>query len=692
MARKPRKRDDDITSKVDEDKLLDLYTDVQKGYENQRDRSDDILDYWDMYNCELSPKQFYNGTSQISTPFVQDAVEARVTRFTNQVFPTSGRYVEVTTNGEDPPQASQSLYEFYVRKSKLRTEVVPELLRNGDIEGQWSVYASWSERTRHVVSRIKKQPTLGGMPNPAAEPVDDIEETDVTDSWPDVEVLSDPDVLILPAVCRSSTEALEVGGSVTVIRRWSKGKIKQLIEDGDIKEVEGEALLEAMNNQRMSKDIDIAKTQLDAAGIKERGKVALVYETWTKMKVDKERTLLRVYFGGEDQILGVKMCPYWNDRCPLISAPVKKKTGAAKGKAPVSSVFDFWLLANDTINEGADTSHFSAMPIVMTDPLDNPRIETMVLGLASVWEVKPQSTEIVTFPQLWADSLGRAMAIKDQIFQSLGVNPSMIPQSTGGAAKKRNQAELAIEQQVDLLTTADVVTNFEDAILTPLIQVFAEYDQQFRDEAITIPVYGEMGERIKMEEVEPIQMGTRFEFRWFGVESARNAAQMQQQISGLNVIKTIPPQMYPDYTIDVAPMLVRMAESLFGPRVGPMVFKKKKVISTDPMAENELMIHGFDVETSPADDDLEHIKVHSLVIEAGADAEGKARAHIMKHQQQMQAKMVAQMQQMAPGGPQGGGPKAGGQVAPPRQGKGPSGSIPPDSMPAAGAVGMPRKT
>lgn len=689
------KRSEDITSKVDEDKLFDLFKDVAKGFEEQRDRSDEIADNWEMYNCKLSDRQFYNGTSQIATPFVQDAVEARVTRFTNQVFPQSGRFVEVTTSGEDPPQAMQSLIETYVRKCKFRTEVVPELFRNGDIEGQWNVYLSWDEDVRHVTGKVKKQPTTGGAPNPAAEEVDDIEDEEVIDSLPDIEVLSDADVLILPQAARNAAAAIKHGGAAAILRRWSKAKIQELIDDGDIRETEGKEIIEGMTNPKSGNDgKDTAKEQLDAAGIKERGKVVVVYEVWKKLKVgtgkDAQKRLCRIYLGGEKQILGVKLNPFWNDRCPLLSAPLKKKTGASKGKAPVSSVEKLWIFANDTLNEGADTAHFSAMPIVMTDPKENPRVDTMVLGLASVWEVSPSSTEIVTFPALWADALNRALAVKDQIFQSLGVNPSMIPQSTGGAQKKRNQAELAIEQQVDILTTSDVVGTFEESILTPMVQIIAEYDQQFRDEDMTVRVYGDMGLQANMEVVEPVQLGNRYEYRWFGVESARTAAQVQQQISLLNVVKAIPPQMYPDYDLDAAPALVMAFENAFGPRLGPRVFKKKKVISTDPLVENELMIHGFDVEISPNDDDLVHIQTHLHVLDAGADTHSKAQTHIQKHVQQLQAKMVQQQAQMQQSGG-GGGPRPGAQNVAPKGGQKPAGAIAPDQMARAGSVQAPRK-
>ncbi len=696
MAKAP-KRDEDLSSKPGiEDKCLDLFKDVGKGFENQRDRSDQIMDNWDLYNCVLSDKQFYNGQSKISLPFIHDAVEARVTRYANQLFPVSGRYVEVTTSEADPPMRTQALLETYVRKTKLRTKVVPALLRNGDLEGTYTLYVDWKDRKRDIVYRIKTQPKTDGMENPAAEPVDDLKDEELIDAYPDVEVISDADLLVLPAATNSPDDAIEDGGSVTVLRRWSKAKIKAMIAEGKIRKSEGETLLEEMNNQRASKDHDTAKEQLDSAGIKERGKIALIYETWTRMKVAGEMYLVQIYFGGDKRILGVKRCPYWNDRIPIISAPVRKMGGTFKSAAPVTQTTDLQIFANDTINEAADTAHFSAMPIVMTDPLSNPRAETMTLGLAAVWEVDPTKTQIVQFPDLWRSGLERASAIRDQIFQTLGVNPAMIPQGTNGS-KKRSQAETAMEQQVDLLNTADAVSIVEESILTPLIQRFAEYDHQFRDDVVTIRTYGEFGLEANMEEVEPIQLNSRFEFRWYGLESARNAAQMQQQISWLNIVKQIPPQQYEGYDLKMAPMIIQGTENTFGPRMAPLIFVKKTMITVDPVEENMMMLDGFPVMVHPADDDMAHIQAHMQAMEVG-DPHGNIRNHIQLHMGQMQQKAQQQQPQQQGGGggggaPGGGGPKPGAQPKAPRGGQQPPGAIHKDNLPQAGGVmQMPRRT
>jgi hypothetical protein len=92
-------------------------------------------------------------------------------------------------------------------------------------------------------------------------------------------------------------------------------------------------------------------------------------------------------------------------------------------------VSDLQIFANDTINEGADTAHFSAMPIVMTDPLKNPRVDTMVLGLAAVWDASPNDTKIVEFPELWRLGAGTGQGDQAADIPDPGRQPVHGPQS-----------------------------------------------------------------------------------------------------------------------------------------------------------------------------------------------------------------------------------------------------------------------
>lgn len=698
-----RNRDDELCheTKIAE-KIRDVMKDVAKGFQAQWERGNDQMDWWDIYDQVLGGRQAYAGNSQIYLPIIHQAVNARVTRFVNQVFPRSGRNVECISSDEKPYDI-MSLLEHYIRKAKLRTQVMPALMRNGDIEGQYNVYVGWENSSRHVVHRTKGQIEIEGetVDDPDDEE-EDIEEVETFHMQPVVEVLADADVLILPHTANSVGEALSKGGSVTVIRRWSKSRIEQAIDDKEIDKEEGEALLDEMGaNKDEAGAPEANKKHVDAAGISagSGGKELTLYETWTRIKVDGERRLVRTYYAGGDgeRILSVKRCPYWNDKCPVLSAPLKKISNVFKGQSQVKPCADLQYGANDTINEAMDSAAYALMPIVMTDPSKNPRVGSMVLNLAAIWETNPNDTKFAQFPHLWKDGLAIVAQLKTEIFQILSVSPAQMPQSTGGKTK-RNQAEVALEQQVDILSTADVCTNLEDEILTPMLRWFVELDYQYRDKAVTVQQFGQMGIRASMQDIPPIQSDRRFEFRWFGVEAARNAQMQQIQTAAINTVKGVPPQMYEGHKLNLVPVIQLWLENAFGPRITPQIFTSLKDQLTLPAEmENDFLIEGLALPIHELDDDQQHMQEHLKALQGG-DPTGAVREHMMMHRMQMNKKMqmAAQgmegMQRGAPGGPGGAGPGVGGTPRPgaqptaPRGGQNPAGSIHHDRLQDASAA------
>ena len=686
--------------------LLKIFKDVEEGYRNQHDRSNEQQDYWEIYNCILTSRQFYVGNSKIFVPVVHNAVNARKTRFTNQIFPQAGRYVEVTSSDGTRPDALASLLEHYVRKSKLRTKVMPALCKAGDIEGQYNVYVSWCSRERHVTWRTQVQPEMmEGTPNPASEPVTDIRHATIQAMHPEVEVIADADICVLPTTADSIEEALAEGGSVTIIRRWGKAKIKQMIRDGAIRKDEGDDLIERMAKKSPPEVVNQSKTLADAAGIKGEGKKhALVYETFCMLDIKDESLLCQSFYGGDQRILGARRNPLWCDKVPLLSCPVEKVGGLFKGRSKVADCADLQYAANDAINEAWDSAGYSLLPIVMTDPEKNPRTGSMIMSMAAVWETSPKDTQVMNFPALWKDGFQMVNECKQEVSQTLSVSPAAITQGASGtkAGARPNQAMIAQEQQIDILNTADSVTVLEEGILTPLLDLFIELDHQHRDEEVTIRAFGEMGLRAGMEQIPPVQMDRRYQFRWFGVEQARSAQQVQQQIAAMNVIRGIPPQQLNGYQINLVPIITQLMENTFGPRLSPLVFVSPEAQLPVPVEqENMLLSEGFEVPVHPQDDDMQHVQSHMQLLKAMQMGEGakntkKIQTHIFKHMQQAQQKQAAAMQAQqgaqpgqpgVPGGAIGGSaqpgvagtPRIGAQPGQPRS-QGPPGMIPQDQM------------
>lgn len=696
MAPKVTARDTELSGRsAIRDRLIDVFSEVEKAFRDSSKRINDILDYWEAYECKLGQDQFYAGNSKVFIPIIQNAIRARKTRFKNQLFPQSGRYVKVVTSEDEEPKEHIALIEHYIKKAKLSTEIVPALLKAGDIEGQYNVYVSWCKRKRYVTEISSEAVKVDGVEMP--EEYGEVEVTKskwLEESYPMVEVISDSDVIVVPAIADSIEEALDRGGSVTIMRRWTKADIKERIRDGDFTREQGEALMTAMEGDESKQAKDVDKAHVKAAGIKGKGKYVLGFETWTKLKVDGEYRLCRAYYGGQDMILGCKLNPYWSDLCPLISHPVEKVAGSFKGMSQVGPQnYSLQLAANDAANEGLDSATYSLLPIIMTDPERNPRVGTMILDLAAVWEVDPNSTKFAEFPELFTHAFELISGIKNEIFQNLSVNPAMMPMSSGKPGAKRNQAEIANEQQVDIVATADAVGVLEEGVLNPMLERFVWLDMQFRDEEMIVEAFGYMGVKAVMTEIKPTQQAAKYVYSWLGVEAARNAQQIQQQISTMNVLSKLPPQMLGGRKLDFSAVVERLVENTFGPRLAPKVLiSLEEQLSFDPEVENELMDMDFDVPVHAQDDDKKHIQAHQEAMQSSASPI-KYRIHIGQHMQAMQQKAAqaqAQQQGQQPG--QGGGqpprgPQPGSQAQPPRGGgKGPPGMIPPEQL-----QGMPRK-
>ena len=465
-----------------------------------------------------------------------------------------------------------------------------------------------------------------------------------------------------------------------------------MVREGIIREKEAEAVIGQMSEE--GKPGKQNKVHLEAAGIKREGGVPflLVYQTWTMLKVNGERRLCECFYGGENQILGARRSPLWSDKVPVLSVPVEKVAGSFKGISKVKPVADIQYFANDAINEAADSAAYALLPIVMTDPAKNPRVGSMVLSLAAVWETSPQDTQFAQFPQLWQHGFEMVAAAKAEVAQTLSVSPAAI---TGGGASKKSkpsQAEVAQEQQIDILTTADAVTTVEQGILTPMLELFVEMDHQYREYDLLVPQFGQMGVEAKMEAVPPIQYNTRYQYRWFGVEQARGAQMIQQQIAAMNVVRGIPPQQLKGYTLNLVPMITQLVENVMGPRLAPLTFVSPADQMPVPVEqENSLLLAGYEVPTHELDDDQQHIQQHTMVLQ---DAEGKnapnakkTLTHIFAHVQQMQRKQQAQMAgaQGAPGIPGGamGGEPQPGVAGTPRQGAQPAQATGGQSPPGA---------
>jgi hypothetical protein len=667
------------------DEAAEIYDDCSDAFVAKKDRDDDNAKYWDIYNCKLGDQQSYAGVSEVFVPVVRDAIEARTLRFSNAMFPTNGRFVECISATNDNAHALQALINHYVRDCKLR-ETTGAMLRAGDVTGQYSLYVGWTKKERTIMQRVVSAPKVEIQPGLEAEApgeeVEDIQEVTLSYGSPDVWVIPDEDLAVLPATVDDIDDADTVCVAIRVTKSWLRERKKEFTAKKYKQALGMFDTKTGLGPERVNPEKERAKD----AGVKsEKGaKMLLLYQIWTSLEIKGKWTKVMIYAAGRgpENILSIKKNPYWGQRAPVLSAPIKKVGGSFWGISPTKPVEQLQYQANDAINMGMDSAQYALTPIVMSDPVSNPRVGTMVLEMAALWEVDPNKTKILDFPKLWQDALSILSAVKAQIHESLGLNPAMMP---SGSTKKTSQAAVAQEQQLALEGTSDSVRTAETSILTPLANRIFEYDQQYRDKDLDIAHFGELGYEAEQEKVPPVSFGTRYSFQWNGVAQNLGQQRVQQMIAGMNVLRGVPPDQLNGRQLDIGPILDAVVDVIYGPRLGPRVLKDVRgQMGLPPTVENNMMRHNMPATVNPLDNDVEHIQMHHRAAAMIGDPSGIFQQHIAQHQKQLA--MKAQKAAGAPGGQQGapgGGPP--GIAGTPRPGAMPAGPRPNAQQPP-GAV------
>ena len=682
-----------------------LYQPIQKAYDNQQERADDIGEYWNIYNAEPDANQQYSGNSQCYVPAVRDCINSRVKRRLKQLFPAKHKHVEAVGADPETPYAQLALLEHYIRKTHLK-EIVRSDLVAGDVTGQWNIYIDWTRSYRRITEIVKRNPVVEsvegeevGLSDPTEEE-DATEESDVLEEGPEITDFADEDLAVVPPTCND----IEKADSVTLRLRMSLEKVEQMIEegvfalkDGETSEILWDSLgRDAHPDGNMQKQIP-PKQRANAAGVKTEGtfKYLMCYETTARLpfKEDGEtvKRLAYIYFGSSNRILGIVKAPQWGGKRPIISAPVERVKGSFKGVSKVKPVKYLQWNLTDYWNMGQDSAMYSMLPVWAVDPVKQPNWGMMVMGLAAVWPVAPNDVKQISQQQLYKEALTICDNIKRQIWESLDVNELMMGKMPQG--RKNNQLMGAMQQE-SMTNIMDDAERYEEAVLTPLMERLHEYDRQFRTASLTVITMGEIGVKAKMTEVKPQQFGERYRFQWAGTTIVAGQQLQQQRVAFMNVLRGVPPQQLNGRRLDVTPILESATESLFGPELTPKILiDERNMFTVDAQTENLMMHNGLPVEVHQADNDQAHIQEHIQAAQLTGDPNGRYRAHIAKHQMQMNTKLQMQMAQAQgqPGAPPGqpgpgisGSPKMGASPAGPHGPQQPPGMIHPDQAAGPG--------
>jgi len=660
-----------------------LYPSVVEAFTEKDGQSTNIDLYWDIFNAKLNAKQMYDGDSHVYVPVVRDGIEAGVKRYVSMLMPTTGRSIEVISESGDIPSETIAILEHYIRACELRT-LLPGVFRRGDVEGQWSLMLDWKKTVRKTKRKVMKED-----PDNPTEMIEDIEDIEIVTAGPEVTALPAQDLAVIPATATS----IDAADMVIVALRYSEAKIKELVADGTFLQDAVDKMAKGVGDKKWPD-----KERSSEAGVRMKGssKYYFIYMAWLKFEVEDGREPCIIYFGGPQNVLGIEKNPYWSGKVPILSEPVELIPGSFWGKSRIAAVEELQYQCNDAMNMGMDSAKYSVLPIVMTDPVKNPNVGSMILAAAAIWETNPNDTQFAKFPALWKDAFAMVASIKSQIMESMGVNDAMMGRAPQG---RKNAQAIAQQESAAMATVADPVRRFETGIMDHLLEWFFELDQQFREDDLIIRTEGEVGLAAKIQRIAPQSIGTRYFFKWNGVEQAMGAQRVQQMIGFMNVLRGMPPQAMNGRRLDITPIIDYASEVIYGPNIAPrVIIDERSKMSINASLENEILHNGMDLPVNPLDDDSEHLRDHMEAARTTGDPAGHIRKHVMAHMAQAQAKAA----QVAPPPPRGlpgvpGGGQQPGVAGTPRPGavpvgprgvaQQPPGAIPADQMQDASAGG-----
>jgi hypothetical protein len=630
---------EDETSEAYQD-ACKLYPKIQKCFENKQKQSDNVDEFWNIYNAQPDENAQYTGNSQCYIPAVRDAINARCKRTLATLFPANYKHVDAVGPAEITPYPTLALLEHYIRKTNLKDIVRADLL-SGDVTGQWILYVDWMRTTRRITELVKKPPILSDaevgveVEDVTVEEEWDTEEREIVDEMPDITPMAVDDLAVYPPTVNDIERA-----TATAVRlRLSKDSIQQFIDEGVFVGWTAKEVLDQLNEPDGGRQKRVPnKRRTSDAGVRTEGtyKYALIYEVHTNLELEegKGKEPCFIYYAGPETILGIIRNPFWSKKRPIITAPVERIQGTIYGISRIEPVKYLQWNLNDYWNMGQDSAQYALLPIVMTDPLANPNYQTMVMGLAAVWLTDPQKTQFAQFPAIYKDAVALCQAIKAQINESMEVNDAMMGKAPAG---RKNQAAMAAQMQEQQSNIIDHAKRYEGCILNPLLERMFELDRQFRTKEITVITMGEVGARAKQEEIPVQAFSERYFFRWCGTAYQTGMQRMQQMIAWMNVLRGIPPQQLDGRRLNVGPILEMGTEQIFGPEVAPRILiDERNLFHVEPSDENLMMHNGMPAQVHPADDDQRHIAEHMQGATLTGDPHGLFRAHIQAHQQAIQ--------------------------------------------------------
>jgi hypothetical protein len=375
--------------------------------------------------------------------------------------------------------------------------------------------------------------------------------------------------------------------------------------------------------------------------------------------------------------LRIQQNPFWYGGTPYIAGRFAREVDEFYGHSLYEGPDRIGYILNDVVNQMLDGYSLAASPIAKIDPSAHSRPGSLRLLPGAKWLIRPDAAIFDRPPDVTQTGVFTASYLQGAIHDFGALGPVAQGQSAvrGRGRGGNTAAGLGMISQASSMEVQTSLENLGTEVYEPLMQLTAQYIDQFMVDPIVLRILGEGGVNFVERRLAAQDVIGRYVFRWNGATATREKQSITAQMERLMPL-LMPLAMNPQaaQAAGVAPQMGYILRRLWSDGLGLSGARDAfptpdDLKSIDPAWENELLLNDRPVKVHPGDDDMQHLATQypllrdarvtndperiAAVIEhlQAHEAQAQAKAQAMQQQQMMQQQMALQG-----GGGQAGGP------------------------------------
>lgn len=458
-------------------------------------------------------------------------VNTFVSQIITQIFPHTSLFLMESTNPADQEAMVtkakiSSLIKHDVEQDKLKTKM-PLYLSEGFVKGPSIFKVQWKTKTSRNYSRVKVGDTFSYEKREIK--LYEGPSTDVVDlyRW-----------YIDPITSRSIEDARMIFEDISHTKGWLRSQSR--LDQKRVKKLlkEGSASARSTSSRDMDSDRE-ARVNSDGFSIADACKKNnyRVTEIWVKFDLygDGQEVPCRITVVG-DHILEIRQNPFLHQMPPYLAWRVYDRIDNFYGMGLLESIESLQYTFNALINQGLDNSTWQSQPMMLVNrPMLSSNPQDLKIAPRKIIYTHHDPGQVIHFerpPQTFQINFEVAQLVAGILQDIVGAPPAL-------QGKVGDNDQTATEADI-LARNAGAFTNIlaaklEADVLSPMLQMMWQLEQQFRREDTHLMITGQPKEVIAPQEI----VGD-YKFTWSVSTGAVERMQIRQAEGGMTAAPGAP--------------------------------------------------------------------------------------------------------------------------------------------------------